>query len=64
MEGNQQSGAPEEMPRIKQQRERCPAEKNSYQIGVWTMETNGAPERCPQTEWAMTKLCQIKKVQD
>jgi len=50
MEGNQRSGVPEEMPRIKQQRERRLAEKNSYQIGVWTIETNGAPERCPQTE--------------
>ena len=64
MEGNQQSGALEEMPRIKRQRERCLAEKDSYQIGVWTMETNGAPERCPQTEWTMTKSRQIKEVQD
>jgi len=47
MEGNQQSGAPEEIPRIKRQRERHPEEKDSYQIGVWMMETNGAPEKCP-----------------
>jgi len=64
MEGNQRSGAPEEMPRIKWQRERHLAEKDSYQIGVWMMETNGAPERCSQTEWAMTKLRQTKEVQD
>jgi len=37
----------EEMPRIKWQRERHPAEKDFYQIGVWIMETNGGPKRCP-----------------
>jgi len=47
MEGNQQSGASEEMLKVKWQRKRHPAEKDSYQIGVWTMETSGTPERCP-----------------
>jgi len=44
--GRPMKWSPEEMPRIKWQRERCPAEKDSYQIGVWMMETNSSPKRC------------------
>jgi len=60
MEGNQQSGTPEKMPKIKRQGERRPAEKTPTRLEYGWWRPIVLPEGTP-TEWAKNRTSHADK---